>query len=128
MRDVAVALLVRDGRLFFQQRSVTSRTFPGLWELPGGKVEFGETPEVALQRELAEELGCGMRIFAALPVLEHAYDTFGVRLFAFWGTLEREPRAALAHGWFEPAEWVGLSMPEATRRLLDTVNVFPEVP
>ena len=52
----AVALVDADGRVLLAQRPA-GKAMPGLWEFPGGKVNPGETPERALIRELAEELG-----------------------------------------------------------------------
>ena len=66
MGSVVGAAIVRDGRVL-----AARRTFPpeaaGRWEFPGGKVEPGETPEAALVREVAEELGCVVAIRHWLP-------------------------------------------------------------
>ena len=63
---VVGAAIVRDGRVL-----AARRTFPaeaaGRWELPGGKVEPGETPADALVREVAEELGCAIELTRWLP-------------------------------------------------------------
>lgn len=57
VRTTAAALLVEDGRLLLEKRPGGERPAAGLWDTPGGHVEEGEAPEVALVRELAEELG-----------------------------------------------------------------------
>jgi 8-oxo-dGTP diphosphatase len=54
-RLVVAGILVREGRLLMSRRPAGG-AWPGLWELPGGKVEDGETPEQALVREWREEL------------------------------------------------------------------------
>jgi alpha-1,2-mannosyltransferase len=54
--EVAAAAIVADGKLLLAQRTRPAE-LAGKWELPGGKVEPGETPQDALSRELREELG-----------------------------------------------------------------------
>ena len=55
--DIAVGLLCCQGRLLLGKRSARRMAYPGVWDLPGGHVESGETAEQALVRELREELG-----------------------------------------------------------------------
>lgn len=56
--EVAVkALIVRRGRVLLLKRGPTATPAPGGWDTPGGRVEFGETLDQALQREIREELG-----------------------------------------------------------------------
>jgi len=54
---VAAILRSTDGRILLQQRDYAPGiSFPGYWTLPGGRVEEGESPEQAIERELWEEL------------------------------------------------------------------------
>ncbi|MGA8992818.1 MAG: NUDIX domain-containing protein [Nocardioidaceae bacterium] len=62
---VVGAALVRHGRVLAARRTAPPVT-AGRWELPGGKVEPGERPEDALVREVAEELGCTVRVIGRL--------------------------------------------------------------
>ncbi len=73
----AVALIDRDGRILLAQRP-EGKAMAGLWEFPGGKVEIGETPELALIRELREELGVDTwaSCLAPLTFASHSYRDF----------------------------------------------------
>lgn len=73
----AVALIDIDGRILLAQRP-EGKSMAGLWEFPGGKVEPGETPEVALIRELQEELGIDTwaSCLAPLTFASHSYPDF----------------------------------------------------
>lgn len=63
---VAAVLVDAEQRVLVQQRP-QGKSLGGLWEFPGGKLEHGETPEAALVRELAEELGVEVKAGTLLP-------------------------------------------------------------
>jgi len=67
----AAAILDGQGRVLISQRPAHVHQ-GGLWEFPGGKLEFGETAEYALFRELHEELGISVE--AARPLIRIAHD------------------------------------------------------
>jgi 8-oxo-dGTP pyrophosphatase MutT (NUDIX family) len=57
----------KDGYFLFHKRSENCRDERGTWNNGGGKLEFGESPEETLKRELSEEYGCSGSIEEALP-------------------------------------------------------------
>lgn len=73
----AVALVDADGRVLIAKRP-DGKAMAGMWEFPGGKVEAGERPELALIRELKEELDIDVTeaCLAPLTFASHAYEKF----------------------------------------------------
>lgn len=64
-------------------RRATASHGHGQWELPGGKVEPGETPQEALRREIHEEMGLLAEIGPLAELLTHDYDGFRIILACF---------------------------------------------
>lgn len=64
---VAAAILGPKGDHVLVARRTAPAATAGRWELPGGKVEPGESPEAALAREIGEELGCLIEVLDWLP-------------------------------------------------------------
>jgi 8-oxo-dGTP diphosphatase len=118
----AVALIDVDGRVLLAQRP-PGKSLAGLWEFPGGKVEPGESPEVALIRELKEELDIDTwsSCLAPLTFASHTYEDFHLLMPLFacrrWqGTPRATEGQVLA--WVKPNALKDYPMPPADLPLI----------
>jgi 8-oxo-dGTP diphosphatase len=103
---VVGAVIVRDGAILCAQRGADS-SLPGMWEFPGGKIEPGETPRAALEREIHEELACEIDVGDVLTTTAHPYDFGDVTLTTFWCELRSGAPKLTEHSevrWLHPAE------------------------
>jgi 8-oxo-dGTP diphosphatase len=119
---VAVALVDVDGRVLLAQRP-EGKSMAGLWEFPGGKVQPGETPEAALIRELAEELGIDVAASCLAPFTfaSHSYADFHLLMPLYvcrkWqGAVT--PRESQQVTWVRPARLADYPMPPADKPLV----------
>ncbi len=118
----AVALIDRDGRILLAQRP-EGKSMAGLWEFPGGKVEPGETPEAALVRELAEELGINTwsSCLAPLTFASHSYPDFHLIMPLFacrkWEGIVA-PMEGQKLAWVRSADLMKYDMPPADKPLV----------
>ncbi len=118
----AVALVDVDGRLLLAQRPA-GKPMAGLWEFPGGKVDPGETPETALIRELAEELGIDVTASCLAPFTfaSHSYPDFHLLMPLYicrkWSGIP-EAREGQRFAWVRPARLGDYPMPPADKPLV----------
>ncbi len=131
--QVAVgAIVIKDGRVLLVKRSQPPSK--GLWAIPGGRVELGETLKEAAEREIVEETGLTIR--AGDPV--YTFDVIErddagrirfhyviVDLMADYlsGELNASDDASEAR-WVSPEELDGLSVSESTKEVLKDVTHF----
>ena len=119
---VAAAMIAPDGTVLLQQRA-PGRPMAGLWEFPGGKVEEGETPERALARELAEELGIEVGEAGLTPACFASAPNGASHMILLLYLCREwcgEPRAldATALQWVHPKQMSALAMPPADEPLI----------
>ena len=79
--EVVAAILHRGGAYFATQRGYGE--FEGMWEFPGGKIEPGESRDVALKREIQEELGVDIVIEDLICTTEYDYPSFHLTMHCY---------------------------------------------
>lgn len=114
---VALALGRKDGRWLMHRRPL-DKHHGGLWEFPGGKVDPGEVPDLALEREIREELGIELDPASLAPAGfarsrggESAVPIVILLYKSMRWTGEPQALEGGEVGWFLPAEVSALPMP-----------------
>lgn len=79
--EVVAAIIYKNGAYFATQRGYGE--FEGMWEFPGGKIESGETQEVALKREIQEELGVDIIVEKFLRTTDYEYPSFHLTMHCY---------------------------------------------
>jgi len=130
VRLVAVGLLHRftddQGELFLVARRRKDAHLGGQLELPGGRVEAGETPESALIRELSEELGLSFDDKVPMTPVTFSFHRYSDRtvLLLFFAVPYRasmgQPQALASDSiaWISRAELIASPMPDGNRPLV----------
>jgi 8-oxo-dGTP diphosphatase len=122
---VVGAAIVRDGTLLAQQRAWPADA-AGQWELPGGRVEPGESDEVALRRECAEELDVEISVGQQVGRDVDLPGGKVLRIFSAGLANGGEPRAVehLALRWLAPGQLTAVEWLPADRVLLPELHAL----
>ena len=111
--NVVAAIIIKDQKIFATQRGYGE--FKNGWEFPGGKIESGESPEYALEREIREELDAKIRVGELFDTIEYDYPNFHLSMKCFLCSLISDQLTLREH---EAAKWL-------TKENLSSVEWLP---
>ena len=120
--EVVAAIIKRDNEIFATQRGYGD--FKGGWEFPGGKIEPGETPEKALEREIFKELDARIEVGELLHTVEYDYPTFHLTMHCYICTLIDEVVHLNEH---QAAKWLNRDTINSVEWLPADVEVAEKV-
>lgn len=99
--NVVAAIIRNNHEVLATQRGYGE--FKGGWEFPGGKVETGELPLEALNREIQEELEVKISIGERLACIKYDYPQFHLSMECFWAEIISGDLILKEH---EAAKWL----------------------
>lgn len=82
---VVAAIINYKGRILCCQRGTHKYHYlSNKWEFPGGKIELGETEEIALRREIKEELELTLNDLSHFMTVTHRYENFEIEMSSYF--------------------------------------------
>ena len=121
--QVVCGVALKDDKVFLARRR-PEKSYGGFWELPGGKVEPGETHESALARELSEELGIDVQVGEFLSTGVDQKEVLKIVLHGYIIQMQSDPVESLDHDmldWKTESELRSLEVPPADLPILRAI-------
>ncbi len=119
---VAAAIICKGSHIFATQRGYGE--WQDWWEFPGGKIETGETPEDALQREIREELSAEISIDKFLCTVEYDYPNFHLTMHCYLCSLLSDSMHLNEH---EAARWLSNEDLDSVKWLPADIQVIEKI-
>ena len=129
--EVVAAVIYDHNRVFATQRGYGE--WKDWWEFPGGKIEPSEMPEMALQREIREELATEITVESLLTTIHYAYPNFHLTMHCYLckvksgelTLLEHEAAKWLTHDELNSVKWLPANE-EVVKSIEKQWNIFNE--
>jgi len=126
MREIvfATAAVIRSGKRYLVDLRSFDDAHGGLWEFPGGKLDWGEAPRDCLVRELSEELGIKASVGKLIDIISHVYPNGRQFIIAFYECEtddEPMPMECERVEWMTLREIGELDLLDADRLILGTL-------
>lgn len=120
-----VASIIHDdeGRIFSTQRGYGE--WKDWWEFPGGKMEPGETPEMALKREIREELSAEISVENHFCTVEYDYPLFHLIMHCYFCSLMENTIHLNEHKaakWLTKDEWDNVNWLPADKQIIEKLK------
>lgn len=122
--EVVAAIIKKENKILATKRGYGE--FINMWEFPGGKIEFGETKEAALIREIKEELDADIKIDEFALTVEYTYPTFHLTMHCYICSL-KDSITLLEHNdakWLEKNEFNTVNWLPADIEVIDFLKNY----
>ena len=130
-KQIAAGLILYNGKVLIAQRK-RGKDLALYWELPGGKLEQGETLEQCLKRELLEEMALPIEVdkFFMQSVYDYQFGTFAINAFLAHSVTDNIPilSAHEQYKWIKPKEMVNYKFPPADIPIIENfIKTYPDL-
>ncbi len=122
--EVCAAVIQHQSKVLITLRPKDKR-LGGYWEFPGGKIEEGESPQIALLREIREELDIEIVVGSLIETVSHSYEWGNVVILAYacsWNSGEIKHLEVADHRWVAPANLLDYDILEADQPIIQKLQ------